>query len=64
MNVRRPSREMPLGPGAKKDGCFHRLQDKAHLDPLNINGLLLMSAAPVISSVTQESGLETNFSAC
>ena len=25
VNRRRPSRETPLGPGAKKDGCFHRL---------------------------------------
>ena len=25
MNRRRPSRETPLGPGAKKDGCFRRL---------------------------------------
>ena len=24
-NRRRPSRETPLGPGAKKDGCFRRL---------------------------------------
>ena len=26
VNRRRPSRETPLGPGAKKDGCFRRLQ--------------------------------------
>ena len=25
VNRRRPSRETPLGPGAKKDGCFRRL---------------------------------------
>ena len=25
VNRRRPSCETPLGPGAKKDGCFHRL---------------------------------------
>ena len=25
LNRRRPSRETPLGPGAKKDGCFCRL---------------------------------------
>ena len=25
VNRRRPSRETPLGPKAKKDGCFHRL---------------------------------------
>ena len=25
VNRRRPSRETPLGPGAKKDGCFHGL---------------------------------------
>ena len=25
VNRRRPSHETPLGPGAKKDGCFHRL---------------------------------------
>ena len=25
MNRRRPSRETPLGPGAKKNGCFRRL---------------------------------------
>ena len=25
MNRRRPSRETPLGPRAKKDGCFRRL---------------------------------------
>ena len=25
MNCRRPSCETPLGPGVKKDGCFHRL---------------------------------------
>ena len=27
VNRRRPSRETPLGPGAKKDGCFRRLLD-------------------------------------
>ena len=26
VNRRRPSRETPLGPGAKKDGCFRRLE--------------------------------------
>ena len=26
VNRRRPSRETPLGPGAKKDGCFRRLR--------------------------------------
>ena len=25
VNRRRPSRKTPLGPGAKKDGCFHRV---------------------------------------
>ena len=25
VNRRRPSRETPLGPGAKKNGCFRRL---------------------------------------
>ena len=25
VNCRCPSRETPLGPGVKKDGCFHRL---------------------------------------
>ena len=25
VNCRRPSRETPLGPGVKKDGCFRRL---------------------------------------
>ena len=27
VNRRRPSRETPLGAGAKKDGCFRRLLD-------------------------------------
>ena len=26
LNRRRPSRETPLGPGTKKDGCFRRLR--------------------------------------
>ena len=26
VNRRRPSRETPIGPGAKKDGCFRRLK--------------------------------------
>ena len=28
VNRRRPSRETPLGPGAKKDRCFRRLVDR------------------------------------
>ena len=30
VNRRRPSRETPLGPGAKKDGCFRRLDIQAN----------------------------------
>ena len=30
VNRRRPSRETPLGPGAKKDGCFRRLAKFFH----------------------------------
>ena len=32
MNRRRPSRETPLGPGAKKDGCFRRLLFRYQID--------------------------------
>ena len=31
VNRRRPSRETPLGPGAKKDGCFRRLTNVGSL---------------------------------
>ena len=30
VNRRRPSCETPLGPGAKKDGCFRRLTQMAY----------------------------------
>ena len=38
VNRRRPSRETPLGPGAKKDGCFRRLvvQPDAILRPVDL----------------------------
>ena len=29
VNRRRPSRETPIGPGAKKDGCFRRLGNRS-----------------------------------
>ena len=36
VNRRRPSRETSLGPGAKKEGCFRRLQKfRIIADPMN-----------------------------
>ena len=38
VNRRRPSSEMPLGPGAKKDGSFRRLNNGAINENLYFDG--------------------------
>ena len=49
MNRRRPSRETPLRPGAKKDGCFRRLTKNSLITSLTI--VFLYQTSKVFSFV-------------